>query len=54
MAPEDRLEMLKWLSARNAHVPVSELAFLLGLPVAEGNRYEMGDEPDRAPVLSMQ
>jgi hypothetical protein len=52
MTPEDSLEMLKWLSARNAHVPVSELAFLLGLPVAEGNRYEMGDEVDHPPLLA--
>jgi hypothetical protein len=32
MSPEDKLDMLMWLSARNAHVPVSDLLFLLGLP----------------------
>jgi hypothetical protein len=32
MNPEDKMEMLKWLSVRNAHVPLSYLAFLLDLP----------------------
>lgn len=50
MAPEDRIEMLKWLSARNMHVPVSELAFLLGLPLTGGQDDEAAD----APVLPMQ
>jgi len=27
----DRMEMLKWVSERNLHVPLSDLAFMLGL-----------------------
>lgn len=29
---EDKLEMLKWLSEKNRHVPLSELAFMLDVP----------------------
>lgn len=32
---ESKLEMLKWISEKNAHVPLAELAFLLDLPMAE-------------------
>lgn len=28
---DDRMEMLKWVSERNMHVPLSELAFMLDL-----------------------
>jgi len=31
----DRMEMLKWVSERNLHVPLSDLAFML----------DMNDEP---------
>jgi len=27
----DRIEMLKWVSERNVHVPLSDLAFMLDL-----------------------
>ena len=27
----DRMEMLKWVSERNVHVPLSDLAFMLDL-----------------------
>ncbi|HXH65156.1 MAG TPA: hypothetical protein VNH42_06595 [Mariprofundaceae bacterium] len=50
MIPEDRLEMLKWLSARNAHIPVSELAFMLGLSAVG----EYGDIEDPDPDLPVQ
>lgn len=49
MAPEDRIEMLKWLSARNMHMPVSELAFLLGLPFSDGE-----DVDTEAPLPPVQ
>jgi len=29
---EDKLEMLKWLSEKNRHVPISELAYMLDMP----------------------
>lgn len=50
MTAEDRMEMLKWLSARNAHLPVSELAFLLGLPLAADHQ----DEEAHTPPIPMQ
>ena len=28
----DRKDMLKWISERNAHIPMSELEFLIGIP----------------------
>jgi len=28
----DRRDMLRWVSERNAHIPVSELEFLIGIP----------------------
>jgi len=28
---QDRMEMLKWVSERNVHVPLSDLAFMLDL-----------------------
>ncbi len=28
----DRMEMLKWISERNTHIPMSELRFLVGIP----------------------
>jgi len=28
----DRKDMLKWISARNAHIPMAELEFLIGIP----------------------
>lgn len=49
MIPQDRLEMLKWLSARNAHVPISELAFLLGLPPV-GERRDIEYRDPELPV----
>lgn len=33
---DDRVDMLKWVSERNKHVSLSELAFMLGLS-EEGN-----------------
>ena len=31
----NNLEMLQWMSERNAHVPVADLAFLLDIPEHE-------------------
>jgi len=28
---DDRMDMLRWVSERNQHVPLSELAYMLGL-----------------------
>lgn len=28
----DRMEMLKWISERNSHIPISELRFMVGIP----------------------
>jgi len=33
----DRFEFLKWVSARNSHIPMSELEFLLDVPANESN-----------------
>jgi len=30
-----KLEMLKWISEKNRHVPLSELAFMLDMPHEE-------------------
>jgi len=27
-----RLEFMKWVSERNAHIPMSEVEFLIGIP----------------------
>ena len=35
MSTEDKMEMLRWLSRRNAHMAPSDLAFLLDIPAAE-------------------
>ena len=48
MNTEDKMEMLRWLSLRNAHMAPSELAFLLDIPT-----WETGDTDERespAPV----
>lgn len=31
----DRMEMLKWISERNRHVPATDLAFMLGVSLLE-------------------
>ncbi|MDX8396904.1 MAG: hypothetical protein R8K49_01140 [Mariprofundaceae bacterium] len=31
----ESLEMLQWISERNAHVPIADLAFLLDIPESE-------------------
>lgn len=31
----DRVEMLKWISERNRHVPATDLAFMLGIPLPD-------------------
>jgi len=31
----ENLELLQWMSERNEHIPVSDLAFLLDMPQAE-------------------
>lgn len=28
----DRMEMLKWISERNSHIPMSDLKFMIGIP----------------------
>ena len=48
MNTEDKMEMLRWLSRRNAHMAPSELAFLLDIPMTEPDE---GDERElRVPV----
>lgn len=44
---DDRLEMLKWVSKRNMHVPISDLAYMLGLNenVLDQGELETGDKP---------
>ena len=32
---ESKLEMLKWISEKNTHIPLAELAFLLDIPASE-------------------
>jgi hypothetical protein len=44
MNTEDKMEMLRWLSLRNAHMAPSELAFLLDIPMAESDE---GEEHER-------
>jgi len=41
-----RFEFLKWVSERNAHIPISEMEFLIGLPSFElgGDDDEWGDD----------
>jgi len=33
----DRKDMLKWISERNAHIPMSDLEFLIGIPPLGSN-----------------
>lgn len=49
MNTEDKMEMLQWLSLRNAHMAPSELAFLLDIPMPEINEGE-----EREPRMPMQ
>jgi len=39
----NNLEMLQWMSERNAHVPVGDLAFLLDIPEHEKLQNDMAD-----------
>ena len=39
----NNLEMLQWMSERNAHVPIAELAFLLDIPEHEHLHNAMAD-----------
>jgi len=32
ISPAFELEFMQWVSERNPHIPLSELAFLMGLP----------------------
>jgi hypothetical protein len=48
MNTEDKMEMLRWLSGRNAHMTPSELAFLLDLPLGETD--EGGERESRTPM----
>jgi hypothetical protein len=43
----DRLEMLKWISERNSHIPISELKFLVGIPPFDSEEDdEWGDDDE--------
>jgi hypothetical protein len=48
MNTEDKMEMLRWLSQRNAHMAPSELAFLLDIPMTESNENDARER--RLPV----
>ena len=51
----ERLELLKWVSERNSHIPLSELKFLVGIPPFDPEEDEWGDDDDdwlRNTVLS--
>ncbi|HXH72736.1 MAG TPA: hypothetical protein VNI58_07990 [Mariprofundaceae bacterium] len=37
---ETKLEMLKWLSEKNRHVPLAELAFMLDMPIEEESPHD--------------
>jgi len=39
----NNLEMLQWMSERNTHVPVADLAFLLDIPEHEHLHNEMAN-----------
>jgi len=39
----NNLDMLQWMSERNAHVPISDLAFLLDIPENEYLHHSMAD-----------
>lgn len=46
---DDRLEMLKWVSERNLHVPLSDLAFMLDIgndELSEGGNVPKGNVCD--------
>jgi hypothetical protein len=45
---DDRMEMLKWVSERNLHVPLSDLAFMLDLNenALDINSPETGGKPN--------
>lgn len=45
----ERMEMLKWVSERNMHVPLSELAFMLDL--SEDNLVGTGADMETASGL---
>ena len=49
MNTEDKMEMLRWLRGRNAHMAPSELAFLLDIPMGE-----MDEDDEREPHPPMQ
>jgi len=34
----ERFELMKWISERNAHIPMSDLAFLMGISAFEDQR----------------
>ncbi len=38
----DRMDMLKWISERNRHIPISELCFMVGV-----SPFDPDDEEDR-------
>lgn len=41
----DRMEMLKWISERNSHIPMSELRFMVGIPpFGPDDEDEWGDD----------
>ncbi|WP_167632038.1 hypothetical protein [Mariprofundus ferrooxydans] len=36
----ERFELMKWISERNAHIPMSDLAFLMGISAFEDQHDE--------------
>jgi hypothetical protein len=43
---EDRMDMLKWVSERNQHVPLSELSYMLGLGEEGAPGTAITEDPD--------
>jgi len=43
---DDRMDMLKWVSERNQHVPLSELTYMLGLSEEVAPGTEVAEDLD--------
>jgi hypothetical protein len=42
----DRIDMLKWVSERNSHIPMSELRYLVGIPPFDPDEEDDWGESD--------
>ena len=40
----DRNDMIKWISERNSHIPMSEMEFLIGIPPFDLDEDEWRDD----------